>query len=61
MAKLFKVGAMNPITLNPSNGKTFTLKELQKVVGGYVEVIFARPWYPKELQGKCIICDEEGV
>ena len=56
MAKLFKVGIENPtpITLNPSNGKTFTLEELQEAVGGYVEFV------PCAELGVVIVCDEEG-
>lgn len=54
MAKLFKVGAETSTTFNPSNGEAFTLEELQKAVGGYVQ--FA----PQTIPGVIIVCDEEG-
>jgi len=39
--------------VTPANGKTFTLKELQKHVGGYVEHIRLSP-------GQIMLVDEDG-
>jgi len=44
----------NKITdIVPVDGKQFTLKELQKFVGGYIEVIFL----PKKM---ILVCNENG-
>lgn len=39
----------------PANGKTFELEELQKIVGGYIEIL-ALPGKP----GEIMVCNEEG-
>ena len=39
--------------VKPENGKTFSLKELQTLVGGYIEVIALR-------DGKLMVLNEEG-
>jgi uncharacterized protein DUF3846 len=36
---LFRVGAEAPEKVKPSNGKSFSLKELQQFVGGYIEYV----------------------
>lgn len=43
------------LNVNPDNGKSFTLKELKKYVGGYVEVIYT---YERPRQIMCV--DGEG-
>ena len=51
MAELFEVGhTMRKV--EPENGDTFTLEELQKHIDGYVEMI--------PVDGKFLIVDEEG-
>lgn len=37
----------------PKNGKTFTLEELQQIVGGYIEILFFR-------DGRMMVMNEEG-
>ena len=52
MAKLFKVdGTVEDV--KPANGKSFTLEELQKMVGGLIQVV-------PVFKSKYIIVDEEG-
>lgn len=41
-------------TVKP-NGKYYTLEELQKLVGGYIEI------YPGRYLNHYIVCDEEGI
>jgi len=38
MARLIKANGAE-IEIKPKNGSTFTLEELQKVVGGYIELV----------------------
>ena len=38
----------------PANGTDFTLREVQKMVGGYVEVVYLR-------DGRILLADEEGL
>lgn len=56
-------------TVTPANGKKFTLDEMQKLVGGYIEHIPFRlhkpnlAALPKNAKGKTVCqgwCDEEG-
>lgn len=44
--------------VEPSNGKVFTLEELQQVVGGYVEIV---PINAGEYAGMLMLVDEEGM
>jgi hypothetical protein len=37
----------------PKNGTDFSLEELQKIVGGYIEVVSLH-------DGRLIVCDEQG-
>ena len=39
-------------SVNPENGKTFSLSELQKMVGGYIEII--------PFQNQVMVVNEEG-
>jgi hypothetical protein len=41
------------LPIKPSNGSDFTLEELQKFVGGYIEIVWLR-------DGRCMIVNEEG-
>lgn len=52
MAVLFPPGDDEPSSIYPANGRTFTLAELQHIVGGYIEVL-------RTLDGYMII-NEEG-
>lgn len=38
-AQLINPGTSQPQEIEPANGKAFTLEEMQKFVGGYVELI----------------------
>lgn len=51
-AKLYKTDG-TILEVVPANGTDFQLKELQKIVGGYVEII-------PVLNGKIMALDEEG-
>lgn len=51
MAKIFKTDGQ-VISVQPKNGKDFTLKELKAIVGGYIEII--------RMNDKCIVVNEEG-
>ena len=52
MAKLFKVdGTVEDV--KPANGTDFTLEELQKMVGGLIQVV-------PVFKSKYIVVDEEG-
>lgn len=53
MAKLYKVtGEVTEV--HPKEGKSFTLKELQDYVGGYIEV------HPLPRHDQVLVCNEEG-
>jgi len=52
MATIIKVSGEKE-TVEPKDGKTFSLKELQKAVGGYIELL------PLD-DGKLMVVDEEG-
>ena len=53
MAKLIK--STGEITdISPSNGKVFTLEELQKHIGGYIEIVYGNK------EGLILIIDEDG-
>ncbi|MBW8016573.1 MAG: DUF3846 domain-containing protein, partial [Planctomycetes bacterium] len=56
MAIIIKVSGTNE-NINPSNGKVFTLEELQQAVGGYIELV---PINQGEHKNKLMIVDEEG-
>lgn len=51
-ATLIKADNTKSVEVLPKDGKTFTLKELQKFVGGYIEIV-SMP------SGKVLICNEE--
>lgn len=52
MAMLFPVNG-DPITVKPANGTNFTIEELWKIIGGYVECLTLD-------NGEIAIFDEEG-
>ncbi len=52
MAKLIKTDGTETIVY-PANKKSFTLPELQKLVGGYIELV-------RTVDGKEMIINEEG-
>ena len=54
MNKLYKPDLTSE-DIKPADGKKFTLKELQKMVGGYIEV------YPIPSGKGYIICNENGI
>lgn len=41
------------ITTEPNDGKTFSLNEMQKIVGGYIEIIYTN-------DNKLMVIDENG-
>lgn len=43
------------IIVKPKNGKTFALEELQKFVGGFIELV------PYRLGGKLMFVNEDGI
>lgn len=43
--------------ITPANGTDFTLKELQKIVGGYIEVVGVEDIGEEAL----MICNEDGI
>ena len=49
---LYRVGADTAEAVAPANGKKFTLKELQKFVGGYIELV--------PCADRVAYCNEEG-
>lgn len=51
MAKIFKTDGQ-VISVQPKNGKDFTLKELKAIVGGYIEII--------RMNDKYMVVNEEG-
>ncbi len=52
MATLIKVNGVKK-TITPGNGKKFELEEAQKLVGGYIQIIYLD-------NGEVMILDEEG-
>lgn len=52
MAKIYKING-EVETVKPANGTDFTLEELQKIVGGLIEVV-------PVFGDKYIVVDEEG-
>ena len=56
MATLIKLNGTKE-TVQPKNGNIFSLEELQKYVGGYIEIV---PINYGEYEGKLLIVDEEG-
>ena len=56
MATLYKMdGTVQEV--KPAKGKAFTIEEMQKLVGGYVELI-PSIYRPK---GKLVLVDEDGI
>lgn len=53
MSKLYKTNGKVE-EFNPANGKDFTLEELQKAVGGYIELFYL----PED---EVLVFDEEGM
>ena len=52
MAEILKVDGTR-ITVEPENGRSFKLKQLQGIVGGYIEIIHLR-------DGRLMVINEEG-
>ena len=57
MATIIKINGEKE-NIQPSNGKVFTLEELQKAVNGYIQLV---PIKEGEYVGKLMIVDEEGL
>ncbi len=57
MAVIIKING-DTETIEPENGKSFSLKELQDAVGGYIQTL---PIHTGEYGGKILIVDEEGL
>jgi hypothetical protein len=57
MATIIKISGEKE-NIEPENGKTFSLKELQEAVGGYIQLVSINDG---EYAGKLMICDEEGL
>lgn len=47
----------NVLETKPKNGKKFTLKELQTIVGGYIEIVHLNAG---DLPDAVLVCNEEG-
>ena len=56
MAVIIKISGEKE-NIEPLNGKLFSLSELQKAVGGYIQIV---PINSGEYTGKLMIVDEEG-
>ena len=54
VGKLIRAGATSPELVTPEDGKYFTLPELQKYVGGFIELV------PAGIPGVIVYCNEEG-
>lgn len=54
MAKLYKADGSKAVEIQPANGTDFQLEELQKAVGGYIEIINLG-------NGMILVVDEEGL
>lgn len=53
MAQIIKAdGAV--IDVKPKNGKDFSLKELQSIVGGYIEIVYLK-------DGNILVINDEGA
>jgi len=52
MAKIIKTDGTK-IEVAPANGSDFSLEELQKVVGGYIEIVYLS-------EGRLMVVNEEG-
>ena len=57
MATIIKISGEKE-NIEPADGKTFTLVELQKAVGGYIQIV---PLNQGEYVGKLMIVDEDGL
>lgn len=57
MAVIIKINGETE-NIEPANGKIFTLKELQQVAGGYIQIVSVTAG---EHSGKFMIVDEEGL
>lgn len=53
MAQLIKVTNLAGETVSPANGTAFTLEELQKIVGGYIEALYLH-------DGRIMFLNEDG-
>ena len=53
MAKIYRANG-EVETIKPKNGKDFQLEELQKIVGGYIEIIHL------DATNRLMVVDEEG-
>lgn len=51
-AELIKVNGER-VTISPKNGTDFKLKELQELVGGFIEIV--------QMYGHIMVVDEEGL
>ncbi len=52
MASIYKANG-EVVTLEPKNGKTFSLEELQQAVEGFIQIVYLNPNF-------VMIMDEEG-
>ncbi len=61
MAKWIKASGVVE-EVKPANGKMFTLEELKKFVGGYIEVVLIKPNHLRDENGKLVdmLCNEDG-
>ena len=53
MALYIKANSLQGEEIKPKNGKTFTLEEMQKAVGGYIEILHLA-------DGRIMVLNEEG-
>lgn len=56
MATIIKINGQKEV-IEPANGKTFSLEELQKAVNGYIQIV---PINDGEYAGKSMVVDEDG-
>jgi hypothetical protein len=48
------------VKVNPQNENFFTLEELQKIVGGYIQVVYLKNHADKNGTPLALVCNEEG-
>lgn len=53
MANIIKIDG-TIVEVNPENGKDFKLNELQKIVGGYIEILYLK-------SGNILVVNDEGA
>ncbi len=58
MAIIIKISGEIINNIEPKNGKTFSLEELQKAVNGYIQIISISKG---KYAGKLMVVDEEGL